>query len=169
AAFRTAVAPHRGPVFLDFYMDDLFAPSPAHPVETQSPSPLEPDPESLATIARLLTEAERPVLVYGSDVWMDRAEEAARDFAENWRLPVIPNGQGRGILPAGHELLVTRARGLAFAKADLVIVVGTPLDFRLGYGWFGGKQGAPPAKVVHIADTPSQLATHTQPAASAAG
>ncbi|MFD1536038.1 acetolactate synthase [Nonomuraea guangzhouensis] len=169
AAFRTAVAPHRGPVFLDFYMDDLFAPSPVHPVETQSPSPLEPDPESLATIARLLTEAERPVLVYGSDVWMDRAEEAARDFAENWRLPVIPNGQGRGILPAGHELLVTRARGLAFAEADLVVVIGTPLDFRLGYGWFGGKEGRPPAKVVHIADAPSQLATHTQPAASAAG
>ncbi|WP_219461067.1 acetolactate synthase [Nonomuraea rhizosphaerae] len=168
-AFRTAVAPHRGPVFLDYYMDDLFAASPEHHVETQSPSPLEPDPDSLRAIARLLAEAERPVLVYGSDVWMDRAEEAARDFAENWRLPVIPNGQGRGILPAGHELLVTRARGQAFAQADLVIVVGTPLDFRLGYGWFGGKQGAAPAKVVHIADAPSQLSTHAETVASAAG
>ena len=168
-AFRTAVAPHRGPVFLDCYMDDLFAPSAAHPVETQTPSPLEPDPDSLAAIARLLAEAERPVLVYGSDVWMDRAEEAARDFAETWRLPVIPNGQGRGILPAGHDLLVTRARGLAFAQADLVVVVGTPLDFRLGYGLFGGKDGAPSARVVHITDAPSQLATHTQPVASAAG
>ncbi|MEU8250499.1 acetolactate synthase [Nonomuraea sp. NPDC048916] len=169
SAFRTAVAPHRGPVFLDFYMDHLFAPSPVHDVKTQSPSPLEPDPDALRDVARLIAEAERPVLVYGSDVWMDRAEEAARDFAESWRLPVIPNGQGRGILPAGHELLVTRARGLAFAQADLVIVVGTPLDFRLGYGWFGGKDGAPLAKVVHLADAPSQLATHMRPVASAAG
>lgn len=140
-----------------------------HKVRTQTPSPLEPDPDDLAAIARLLAEAERPVLVYGSDVWMDRAEEAARDFAETWRLPVIPNGQGRGVLPSGHELLVTRARGQAFAQADLVIVVGTPLDFRLGYGWFGGKDGAPLARVVHIVDAPSQLATHMQPAASAAG
>ncbi|WP_113705530.1 acetolactate synthase [Nonomuraea lactucae] len=168
-AFRTALAPHRGPVFLDFYMDHLFAPSPMHEVQTQTPSPLEPDPDALASIARLIAEAERPVLVFGSDVWMDRAEEAARDFAESWRLPVIPNGQGRGILPSGHELLVTRARGLAFGQADLVIVIGTPLDFRLGYGWFGGKDGAPLAKVVHIADAPSQLATHMQPVASAAG
>ncbi|MFF4775001.1 acetolactate synthase [Microtetraspora fusca] len=168
-AFRTALAPHRGPVFLDFYMDHLFAPSPARDTETLSPSPLEPDTDALADIAKLIAAAERPVLVLGSDVWMDRAEEAARDFAEEYRLPVIPNGQGRGILPAGHELLVTRARGLAFGQADLVIVVGTPLDFRLGYGWFGGKDGAPLAKVVHIADAASQLATHVGLAASAAG
>ncbi|MFI6815248.1 acetolactate synthase [Nonomuraea sp. NPDC050328] len=168
-AFRTASAPHRGPVFLDFHMDHLFSPAPDYQAEPLTPSSLEPDPEAVAGIARLLAEAERPVLVLGSDVWMDRAEEAARDFAEAWRLPVIPNGQGRGILPAEHEQLVTRARGLAFGQADLVIVVGTPLDFRLGYGWFGGKDGAPLARVVHITDAPSQLATHMTPAATAAG
>ncbi|WP_062436109.1 acetolactate synthase [Herbidospora daliensis] len=168
-AFRTALAPHRGPVFLDFYMDHLFAPSPSVETETLAPSPLEPDTDHLAAIAALIAEAERPMLVVGSDVWMDRAEEAVRDFAEEFRLPVVPNGQGRGILPSGHELLVTRARGLAFSQADLVIVAGTPLDFRLNYGWFGGKQGAPLARVVHLADAPSQLATHTGLAGSAAG
>jgi acetolactate synthase I/II/III large subunit len=168
-AFRTATAPHRGPVFIDFAMDHLFSPSPERPVGTQTPSPLEPNPDDLAAVARLLAEAERPVLVLGSDVWMDRAEEAARDFAESWKVPVVLNGQGRGILPAGHPLLVTRARGKAFGQADLVIVVGTPLDFRLGYGWFGGKDGAPLARVVHIADAPSQVTTHMQPVASAAG
>ncbi|WP_066362662.1 acetolactate synthase [Herbidospora mongoliensis] len=168
-AFRTALAPHRGPVFLDFYMDHLFAPSPSAETETLAPSPLEPDTDHLAAIAALIAEAERPMLVIGSDVWMDRAEEAARDFAEEFRLPVVPNGQGRGILPSGHELLVTRARGLAFSQADLVIVAGTPLDFRLNYGWFGGKDGAPLARVVHLADAASQLATHTGLAGSAAG
>ncbi|MFC0862649.1 acetolactate synthase [Sphaerimonospora cavernae] len=168
-AFRTALAPHRGPVFLDVYMDDLFAPSADFDAQTLTPSPLEPDTDALAGIARLIAEAERPLLVFGSDVWMDRAEEAARDFAEEWRLPVVPNGQGRGILPSGHDLLVTRARGLAFGQADLVIVVGTPLDFRLGYGWFGGKDGAPLSRVVHIVDAPSQLATHIGLAGSAAG
>ena len=84
------------------------------------------------------------MLVLGSDVWAGRAEQAARTAAEELRLPVITNGQGRGILPAGHELLVTRARAAAFRQADLVVVVGTPLDFRLGYGAFGGADGASP-------------------------
>src|SRR6266511_2173878 len=68
-------------------------------------------------------------------------------------LPVIANGLGRGVLPAGHELLVTRARSLAFGAADLVIVAGAPLDFRLGYGAFGGSSGQP-ARVVQLADSP---------------
>ena len=64
---------------------------------------------------------------------------------------------------------MTRARSTAFGEADLVIVVGTPLDFRLGYGEFGGKNGTPPAKVVHVADAPGQVATHVDLAAKAAG
>ena len=53
----------------------------------------------------------------------------------------ITNGMGRGVVPGGHPLLVTKARGVALGGADLVVVVGTPLDFRLGYGVFGGKDG----------------------------
>src|SRR5512139_2671018 len=168
-AFEVAAAPHRGPVFLDFYMDHLFSPAKAPRVAAVAPPRLEPDPEALAKIARLLGQARRPVLVLGSDVWMDGAEEAARTFAEELRIPVIANGQGRGILAAGHDLLVTRARGIAFGQADLVIVAGTPLDFRLGYGLFGGKEGAPLAHVVHLADSPGQLATHVTTAGAAAG
>ena len=55
--------------------------------------------------------------------------------------PTLTNGMGRGIVPGGHELLVTKARSVALGGADLVVVVGTPLDFRLGYGVFGGKEG----------------------------
>ncbi|WP_283134030.1 acetolactate synthase [Rhizohabitans arisaemae] len=168
-AFRTALAPHRGPVFLDFYMDHLFSPAAAVLGPIEEPVRLAPDPDALAVIAEHLATAERPVLVLGSDVWTGTAEEAGRAFAEELRLPVIANGQGRGILPAGHELLVTRARGIAFGQADLVIVAGTPLDFRLNYGWFGGRDGAPLAKVVHLADSPDQLATHTGTVGAAGG
>ncbi len=128
-----------------------------------------PDPGSIAGIVALLARAQRPVLVLGSDVWLDGAADAARSAAEELRLPVVANGQGRGILPPGHKLLATRARSVAFGQADLVIVVGTPLDFRLGYGEYGGKDGAPPADVVHVADSPSQIATHRALAGSAAG
>ena len=163
-AFDTAAAPHRGPVFLDFHMDHLFGPAPEVPdAPPRVPERAEPDPDAIAGIAALLREARRPVLVLGSDVWMDGADETARAFAEELRLPVVANGQGRGILPPDHELLVTRARSKAFREADLVIVAGTPLDFRLGYGSFGD------AEVVHLADSPSRLAAHTPTAGAAAG
>jgi len=109
------------------------------------------------------------VLVLGSDVWAGGAEQAARAAAEHLRIPVITNGQGRGILPAGHDLLVTRARSVALRKADLVVVAGTPLDFRLGYGAFGDNQNPQRTAVVHVADATGQLASHCPLAASYAG
>ncbi|MEU5881945.1 acetolactate synthase [Spirillospora sp. NPDC047279] len=166
-AFTTALTPHRGPVFLDVHMDHLFGPA-AGPVPDVPPPPVErpePEPGALAAIAGLLRGSRHPVLVLGSDVWTDGAEDAARAFAEEARLPVVTNGQGRGILPAGHDLLVTRARSKAFREADLVIVAGTPLDFRLGYGSFAGGT----AQVVHLADAPAQLAGHVPTAGAASG
>ncbi len=175
-AFALASARHRGPVFLDVSLEALFgSPPPGGPGSAASDAVTAaeayrgPDPGSIAEIVSLIAKSQRPVLVLGSDVWLDSADEAARSAAEELQLPVVANGQGRGVLPAGHELLVTRARSLAFGQADLVIVAGTPLDFRLGYGEYGGAGGAPPADVVHVADTPGQIATHRALAGSAAG
>jgi acetolactate synthase-1/2/3 large subunit len=130
---------------------------------------LEPDADAVTEIAELLGAALRPVLVLGTDVWADGAEEAALRFAEELRIPTLTNGMGRGLLPGGHPLLVTKARGAALGGSDLVVVVGTPLDFRLGYGVFGGKDGARPAQVVHLADSPGQVSGHAALAASASG
>jgi acetolactate synthase I/II/III large subunit len=171
-AFRIAAARHRGPVFLDVSIEALYGTAePGGPIADGAADGDEdpPDPAAIAEIGGLLAQSSRPVLVLGSDVWLDGADEAARLAAEELALPVIANGQGRGILPPGHELLVTRARSLAFGEADLVIVVGTPLDFRLAYGEFGGKNGTPSAQVVHVADAPGQIARHRELAASAAG
>ena len=187
-AFVLAGSRHRGPVFLDISLEALFgsagsvpgdgrgaagqpAASPAgqnQPSDGPGSSGI-PDPEAVAHIALLLSQASRPVLVLGSDVWLDGAAGAARAAAEQLALPVIPNGQGRGILPAGHELLVSRARSTALGEADLVIVAGTPLDFRLGYGEYGGRNGTPPAQVVHVVDAPDRIAGHRELAGRAAG
>jgi thiamine pyrophosphate-dependent acetolactate synthase large subunit-like protein len=181
-AFRLAATPHRGPVFLDIALEALFGDGgelPAAPAarpgssaaagHAASAGPALPEPGDVDAVARLIAGASRPVLVLGSDVWLNGAEVAAAAAAEELRLPVIANGQGRGILPGGHDLLVTRARSMAFAGADLVVVAGAPLDFRLGYGEFGGRDGGPPAQVVHLADSPGQIASHARLAASAAG
>jgi thiamine pyrophosphate-dependent acetolactate synthase large subunit-like protein len=166
-AFRLAVTPHRGPVFLDVSLEALYDQAEADLPPAAPGRAAPPDSGAVSQIAGLLSGAERPVLVLGSDIWLDGAETAARDAAEYLRIPVIANGQGRGILPGGHDLLVTRARPVALREADLVIVAGAPLDFRLGYGQFGSGEQA--AKVVHVADSPGQIASHCPLAGSAAG
>ena len=177
-AFTAARTAHRGPAFLDVHMDHFFDQSTVvRPGPGDAPTggagdddeDRAPDTDAVERIASMLAAAERPVLVLGSDVWADHAEHAALRCVEELGLPAIPNGMGRGIVPAGHAQLVTKARGMAFGGADLVVVVGTPLDFRLGYGVFGGKDGAEPAQVVHIQDSEGQLSRHANPAVASAG
>jgi acetolactate synthase I/II/III large subunit len=167
-AFRAAGSAHRGPVFVDVPMDEFFnSATGAVPEASRMREPV--DTDALDRIAGLVRGASRPVLIIGTDVWADGAETAALAFVEALGIPAITNGMGRGVVPGGHPLLVTKARGAALNGADLVVVVGTPLDFRLGYGVFGGKDGAEPARVVHLADAPGQVSTHATLADSASG
>ena len=177
-----AVAP-RGPTFVDIPVDQFFdraAPPEGGPLPVSSRGP-SPDADALARVAKLIADAERPVIMAGAGVYWDRAEEALEELAEAAGVPVLMNGLGRGTLRASHLLAFSRARSLALRKADLVIAAGVPLDFRLGFGQFGrGTGGAPPttaagaakdsgARVVHLMEHPSQIATHVELAASAAG
>jgi acetolactate synthase I/II/III large subunit len=167
-AFVAAGSPHRGPTFIDIPLDEFFNNGSGRLPTVTDYKGAEPDGDAITEIAELLAAASRPVLVLGTDVWADGAEEAALRFVESAGIPTITNGMGRGLVPGGHPLLVTKARGQALGGSDLVIVAGTPLDFRLGYGVFGDEDGTP-ARVVHIADSPAQVSRHADLAASVAG
>ncbi len=162
-AMRRATTPHRGPTFLDVPMDLFFAPAEIDDPQPQQTTATSADSDDLSDIGKLLARSDRPVLMAGADVYWEGAEGALRDLAEQAGLPVFLNGLGRGCLPADHPQFFTRSRKTAFTKSDLVIVVGTPLDFRLGFGRFGD------AKVVHIMDSASRVAQHVDLAGSAAG
>ncbi len=164
AALLCARTPHRGPAFVDipldaFSSDDVDIPE----VCDADVAGAEPDPGAIAEVARLLGAAARPVVVAGGDVYWGRAEAALVALAEAARVPVFVNGMGRGTIPADHELALSRTRSVAFEGADLVIVAGTPLDFRLAFGRFGD------ARVVHLCDAASGVAAHADLAASVAG
>ena len=164
-AFTAARSPHRGPAFVDVSMDHLFTESTTSYAGPSLPDPVAPDPDAIAAAGRLLAAAERPVVVIGTDVWSDHAEDAARRFVEELELPTVPNGMGRGIIPGGHRLLVPKARGAAFGGCDVAVVVGAPLDFRLGYGAFADGDAA----VIHLVDAATQVSSHVEPAAVAYG
>lgn len=159
-ALVSAASAHRGPTFVDFPMDVLF--SEATVSSSQAPTPDRSPQGDLEKVVSLLQSAKQPLLIIGSDVWADGAELAALTFVEHAKVPVVANGMARGVVPRTNRYLVTGARSRAIKEADLVVVVGSPLDFRLGYGNFRGL-------VVHIADSKEQVATHVTPAATAYG
>jgi acetolactate synthase-1/2/3 large subunit len=165
ACLAAAADAPRGPAFVDIPVDQFF--DRAAPPQESFGQPAEgrtPDPDALARVAKLLADAERPVIMAGAGVYWDGAEGALEELAEASGAPVLMNGLGRGTLRASHLLAFSRARSTALRKADLVVAAGVPLDFRLGFGQFGGG-----ARVVHLVEHPSLVATHVELAGSAAG
>ncbi len=137
-AVRTALRGRTGPTFLDVPVDVFLegAGVPGEEAVTEDPAGglPEPDPEQVRLVAGMLRRARRPAIVAGSTVWWAHAEEELVRLAEAAAIPVVLNGMARGMLPPTHPLFASRARALALGQADLVLVVGAPLDFRLNFG-----------------------------------
>src|SRR4051812_27441051 len=136
-ALAASVRPHSGPTFLDFPLDLVFSEAEEPEAGAAPPDPAagpEPDGDALARAVALLREAERPVVMAGSNLYWGHGEAALRALAEELRIPVFLNGLARGCVPGDHELFFARARSTALQGADVALVVGVPMDFRLGFG-----------------------------------
>jgi len=137
-AIRTALTGRPGPVFVEIPVDLLMtvveerlAPIPIHYVHRGA---LLADPGDVMKLAHLISTAERPVVMAGSGVYWDDAAKSLAGFAGASGVPVFMNGAGRGSLPQDHPSAFAHSRGWALGRADCVLVLGAPLDFRLGYG-----------------------------------
>ena len=133
---RTALSARTGPVFMDIPLDVFFGAADL-PEATEHLTPdfgVSPDPDLVARAARLIESAKRPAVIAGGSVWWAHAEDDLKDLVETANLPLTVNGMARGALPPGHPLFFPRARGPALGEADLIVVVGALLDFRLNFG-----------------------------------
>lgn len=163
SAAHLAQSAHRGPVFLDIPIDIIFGTAESTNPQPSRETTIDPDADLIRTAARMLSDAGRPVLLAGSDVWWGRAEEALRALGDALNVPIFANGMGRGCVPSDDRLSFSRARSMALRSADVVCVIGAPLDFRLNFGDFGE------AKVIHIQDSAEGLAKHGSPALTLSG
>jgi len=137
-AFRVAMSGVPGPVYLEMPLDVLmnFAdvddfPAPSRARTLAQPAP---DPTELAEALALLEKAERPVAIIGSQLRWSRDAAALTDLLARFPMPTFVNGMARASLPPDHPCLFTRARRAALADADVVLMCGTPFDFRVDYG-----------------------------------
>jgi acetolactate synthase-1/2/3 large subunit len=92
------------------------------------------DPRDIEQLADILVNAERPAILYGQQVWMARGHHEAIALLRELDIPAYFNGASRGLLPPGDPHHFDRTRSYAFSKADVIVIVGTPFDFRMGYG-----------------------------------
>ncbi len=150
-AIDLAAAPPLGPTFVDYPLDVVFMEAegevPDPPARTAEPA------EGLEQAAELLAAAERPVIMAGTNLYWGHAEDELHALAEALGIPVFLNGMGRGCLPPDHELFFSRARSVGLKGADVALVIGVPLDFRLGFGASIGEE----AKVIQLDFAPSRL------------
>jgi len=142
-ALRAVVGVPSGVAFVDFPMDHVFSTSDDDDrpgALTDLPSGPAADGDALDRAASLLAAAKRPVIMAGTNVWWGHGEAALLRLAEERRIPVLMNGMARGTVPADHPLAFSRARGKALGEADVALIVGVPMDFRLGFGGVFGPQ-----------------------------
>jgi acetolactate synthase-1/2/3 large subunit len=92
------------------------------------------DPRDIERLADILVKSERPAILFGQQVWMARGHEEAVALLRGLDIPGYFNGASRGLLPPGDPHHFDRTRSQAFSNADVIVVVGTPFDFRMGYG-----------------------------------
>ena len=129
-----------GPVYLEIPRDILdreveltkaVIPKPGHyRASTRSIG----DPRDVEKLADILVNSERPAILYGQQVWSARGHEEAIALLRGLDIPGYFNGASRGLLPPEDPHHFDRTRGNAFADADVIVIVGTPFDFRMGYG-----------------------------------
>ncbi len=158
-AYRTALTGRPGPVFLELAFDVLcdFADEEClTPVTNyRTDARIAPDPRKIEQAAALLARAERPAMICGGSVYWDDATAALKAFCDKTGIPVFLNGAGRGCLPAEHPSFFQHTRKDALTFADVVVVVGTPFDFRLNYG--GEPTFGADSKIIQIDIDPTEI------------
>jgi acetolactate synthase-1/2/3 large subunit len=139
-AWAAALRPHSGPAFVDLPLDYVFMEGGDETGEAEPAARPAPPVPDLARALTLLADAERPVIMAGTNLYWGHGEVALRGLVERRGIPVFLNGLARGCIPADHELFFSRARSTALKGADVALVVGVPMDFRLGFGKSFGEE-----------------------------
>jgi acetolactate synthase-1/2/3 large subunit len=161
-ALVAALSAPTGPAFVDFPLDYVFSEAPSGGGEVSLPDPLAlPAADGVEEAAALLRGAERPVVMAGTGLYWAHGEEALVRLCEELSVPVFLNGLARGCVPADHAQFFSRARSTGLKGADVALVIGVPMDFRLGFGASFGDD----TQVVVIGSSPPERA-HPRPVAA---
>lgn len=149
-AFRKATTGVPGPVFLEMPLDILMNMEKSEdlhwPTQYRTEHVAGGDPAGVTAAAALLSGAERPVAIVGTQWWWSPYRDSIHEFVRRYDLPTFLNGGARGALRPDDPRFFRLCRAGALRQADVVVVFGTPWDFRLDYG----NVLSPGTKVIHV-------------------
>ncbi|MCH7625426.1 MAG: hypothetical protein IIC83_05845 [Chloroflexi bacterium] len=137
-AFRSATSGVPGPAYLEIPIDIVNGKCEEddvrYPQRYRTEARAYGDPAYVKQMADIIENTERPMVLAGSDVWWTSASQELREFIEMIDSPVFLNAMGRGSIPSDHPNIGSLGRRYGMVKSDTVILIGTPIDFRLSYG-----------------------------------
>lgn len=137
-AFRIATGGQPGPVYIDLPADVLYNVADeekvAFPKKPHTVPRLAADSAQVEKAIALLKQAQRPVVITGTGVFWSRAMAELKEFVELSGIPFYTTPQGRGVIAEDHPLSFLGARNQAWKQANVALVVGTRLNFIIGYG-----------------------------------
>ncbi len=129
-----------GPSYLEIPRDILDAEIPLSQARIPEPGSCRAsvrsigDPAEIEKMADILVNAERPAVLFGQQVWASNSHEECIEFVNALEIPAYMNGAARGMMKQSDPHCFDRTRSDAFKGADVILIVGTPFDFRMGYG-----------------------------------
>ncbi len=129
-----------GPSYLEIPRDILDAEIPLSQARIPEPGSYRAsvrsigDPAEIEKMADILVNAERPAVLFGQQVWASNSHEECIEFVNALEIPAYMNGAARGMMKQSDPHCFDRTRSDAFKGADVILIVGTPFDFRMGYG-----------------------------------
>jgi thiamine pyrophosphate-dependent acetolactate synthase large subunit-like protein len=138
-AFQKAMSGKPGPVYLDFPGDILYAKIDEEQIDwSLSGRPLlaaRPMGEEaqVEALVRALAQASQPIILSGSGVIWSQAWSELTALVEGAGIPFYTTPQGRGVLPDDHPYSYPSTRSAAFREADLIIVIGTRMNYIISH------------------------------------
>ena len=137
-AFRTAMSDRPGPVYVECNEDVLYGEvdesEAESPTRASTVSPPNADPDKIAEAVKILSEAERPILLAGSGPWWSGAWDELQEFVDRTGIPFYTTPIARGLIPEDHPVSFPAARSTAFRETDAVLVVGTRFNWIMTFG-----------------------------------
>jgi acetolactate synthase-1/2/3 large subunit len=149
-AFRLATTGRPGPVYIDCNEDVLYGKvddsEAVVPTRVSGRARPAGDPDQVKQAIKLLSEARSPMIFAGGGVWWSQAYDELRRLVERLGIPFYTSPMSRGLLPDDHEMSFPAARSGAFRQADVVLVVGTRMNWMMTFG----KRIAAESKLIQI-------------------
>jgi len=149
-AFRKARTGRPGPVYIDMPSDvlqnEVDEESVNWPSNYYTDVPPLGNPEQVKRAADLLLNAERPMMIVGKGVRWSEPSEELRQMVETLGMPYIPSPMGRGFIPDDHPMNMSAARSAIMGNSDVVLIVGSRLNWMFGFG----RQFGADTKIIHI-------------------